>query len=513
MGLGHVVEDVDDAVHHLSGAQQLHQLAGPLDGGQGIQGIQTLLELGGGLGPHPQGQSALADAGAVEAGGLEHHVGGVRHDLGVQSAHDARQAHGPVLVGDDQVVGGELAHVAVQGGQFLALLGPADDDVAALHIAVVKGVHGLAVLQHHIVGDVHDVVDGTDAHAPQPLPHPLGRGGDLHVPHHPGGVPGHQIGGGGLDVQQVRQHAVGAALYLRFVESQGLLVGGGHLPGQTDDAEAVGAVGGDLELHHMVIRADNELDVIAVLDPFLVEDEDAVGDAVGELLLVGVEILQGADGACLGVVGHQVPLVEVGADGVRHSGGAAQVQTGVEGVVRLAGALQDLGAHHRPEHLVTGLDVGGDGGLVLVQGVVVVQDGGGDDSGVGEVPLIQAQLIEAAHHAVGLHAPQLALLDLLAAGEGGVVQGHGHHIAGVDVPGAGDNLDGRALAHIQLADPHVVGIRVALHSEDGAHHDIGDLGSPVLGGLHLGAGEGHGLGKVFIVGVDVHKLVQPLSAQ
>ena len=88
-----------------------------------------------------------------------------------------------------------------------------------------------------------------------------------------------------------------------------------------------------------------------------------------------------------------------------------------------------------------------------------------------------------------------------------------HHIAGVDVPGAGDNLDGRALAHIQLADPHVVGIRVALHGEDGAHHDIGDLGSPVLGGLHLGAGEGHGLGKVFIVGVDVHKLVQPLSAQ
>ena len=46
----------------------------------------------------------------------------------------------------------------------------------------------------------------------------------------------------------------------------------------------------------MVIRADNELDVIAVLDPFLVEDEDAVGDAVGELRLLGVEVIQGADG-------------------------------------------------------------------------------------------------------------------------------------------------------------------------------------------------------------------------
>ena len=164
--------------------------------------------------------------------------------------------------------------------------------------------------------------------------------------------------------------------------------------------------------------------------------------------------------------------MEVGADGVRHSGGAAQVQTGVEGVVRLAGALQDLGAHHRPGTPCHRAGCRRGWRACPCPGVVVVQDGGGDDSGVGEVPLIQPQLIEAAHHAVGLHAPQLALLDLLAAGEGGVVQGHGHHIAGVDVPGAGDNLDGRALAHIQLADPHVVGIRVALHGEDGAHHDI-----------------------------------------
>ena len=94
-GLGHEVEDVDDAVHHLAGAQQLHQLAGAVDGGQGVQGIQALFKLGAGLGAHAQGQGALADAGAVEAGGLEHHVGGVGDDLAVLAAHDARQAHGP----------------------------------------------------------------------------------------------------------------------------------------------------------------------------------------------------------------------------------------------------------------------------------------------------------------------------------------------------------------------------------------------------------------------------------
>ena len=94
-----------------------------------------------------------------------------------------------------------------------------------------------------------------------------------------------------------------------------------------------------------------------------------------------------------------------------------------------------------------------------------------------------------------------------------MVQGHGHHIAHVDVPGAGDDLDGGALAHVQPADPHMVRIRVPLHGEDGAHHHVGDLGPPVLGGLHLGPGEGHGLGEIFVIGIDVHKLVQPLSAQ
>ena len=51
-GLGNMVEDVDHAVHHLAGPQQLHQLTGPVDGGQGVHGVQPLLELGRRLGAH-----------------------------------------------------------------------------------------------------------------------------------------------------------------------------------------------------------------------------------------------------------------------------------------------------------------------------------------------------------------------------------------------------------------------------------------------------------------------------
>ena len=334
---------------------------------------------------------------------------------------------------------------------------------------------------------------------------------DLHVAHHPGGVPGAQVTGGGLHVQQLHQAALAAALHFGLMEGERDVVSGRRLPGQADDAETVRAVGGDLKLHHVVVGADNGLDVIAGLYTLLLEDEDAVGDAVGKLGLLGVEVLQGADGIGLGVIGHQVALMDVGADGVRYGGGAAQIQAGVVAAVGLRSTLQHLGAHHGTEHLVPGLDVGGDGGFLWVQRLVVVQQGGGGDDGVGEVPLVQVQLAERAQHAVGHLAPELALLDLLASGEGGFVQGHRDQISRMNVPGPGDDLDGLSLTHIQLADPHVVGVGVADHRDDLSHHHVGDLLPQIVGELHLRTGQGHGLGKVFVIGVHRDELPEPFA--
>ena len=261
----------------------------------------------------------------------------------------------------------------------------------------------------------------------------------------------------------------------------------------------------------MVVGVDNGLDVVPGL-AVLAEDEDPVRDAVGELRLLGPQVGQGAVAVRLGIVGRQVPHVEVGAGGVRADGGAADVRAGVEGAVLQRRDLQQLGAHHRPEHLAPGLDVRGDGGLLGVQGLVVVQKGGGDNGGVGEVPLVQAQLIEPAQHPVGQLAPQLAPLDLLAPREGGLVEGHRHQVPGVDVPGAGDDLHRRISPYIHLADPHVVGVGMADQGEHPAHHHVGDLFSQVVGQLYLGAGEGHGLGELLVIGVNGDELAEPLSA-
>ena len=91
------------------------------------------------------------------------------------------------------------------------------------------------------------------------------------------------------------------------------------------------------------------------------------------------------------------------------------------------------------------------------------------------------------------------------------MEGHGHQVPLVDVPGPGDDLHRRFLGHIHLADPHVVGVGVALHGQHLAHHHVGDLSAQVVGELHLGAGQGHGLGKLFIIDSDMDELVQPFA--
>ena len=65
---------------------------------------------------------------------------------------------------------------------------------------------------------------------------------------------------------------------------------------------------------------------------------------------------------------------------------------------------------------------------------------------------VGAQLLAGAHHAVGDFAAQLAALDVHAAGQVRVVQGHGHKVARGHVVRAGDDLDGLPLPDVHLAD-------------------------------------------------------------
>ena len=122
---------------------------------------------------------------------------------------------------------------------------------------------------------------------------------------------------------------------------------------------------------------------------------------------------------------------------------------------------------------------------------------------IGHAAVRQAELLERAHHAVGRHAAQLALGDLDPAGQGGLVQRDRADLAdrfGRHVGRAGDDLDGLFLAHIELADFEMVGVRMVDDGQDLAGHDVFDLRAEVVDLLDLGAG--HGKPCVILLGRD-----------
>ena len=149
---------------------------------------------------------------------------------------------------------------------------------------------------------------------------------------------------------------------------------------------------------------------------------------------------------------------------------------------------------------------------VLTDGAaLVVQDPDAVGIGLRAVVLGKTQLLIGAEHAVRLHAAKLALRDVNAAGQVGVMERGGNQIALMDVLRAGDDLKRLVFAHIDHADPHVVGVFVALHGKHLADDDVPDLRVHAGGGLDLLTGDGHGLVIFLIRGLNVNELTEPFS--
>ncbi|OPZ65436.1 MAG: hypothetical protein BWY83_03025 [bacterium ADurb.Bin478] len=63
----------------------------------------------------------------------------------------------------------------VQGDEGLARLRRAHTNLMFFQHAIIECVQRLSALQHHIVGDIHHIVDGPHAAGIQPRGHPVGR--------------------------------------------------------------------------------------------------------------------------------------------------------------------------------------------------------------------------------------------------------------------------------------------------------------------------------------------------
>ena len=174
-------------------------------------------------------------------------------------------------------------------------------------------------------------------------------------------------------------------------------------------------------------------------------------------------------------------------------------------------AVRAVGRDLKLDHVVVRADDGGD--VVAGLHAVLLHDPQAVLDGVGVVMQRQTELLERAHHAVGRLAAQRAGVDLLAVGQQRAVKRDGYQVSDLLVLCAGHDLDRRIAAHIDLTDPHVVGVRVAHHLHDAPRDNVSDAVVQVRKRLHLRAGEGHCLGKVVVgPGRAIYEFIEPFSA-
>ena len=123
----------------------------------------------------------------------------------------------------------------------------------AVHIFRIEAVHGLAIFQHHIVCNIHKVVDGAHAAQAQALAHPAGRGLHAHVFHHGAHIAVAKLRVFNFHAQLFGRVAV-AGLHLGHMVAEGHAKRGSRLAPKAAHRKAVWPVGGYFKLYAHVVQ-------------------------------------------------------------------------------------------------------------------------------------------------------------------------------------------------------------------------------------------------------------------
>ena len=187
-------------------------------------------------------------------------------------------------------------------------------------------MHGLADLQHHIVGDVHHIRDAAQTAQRQLPPHPPGRLARGDIAHIVPQIPGaklrrlHPDAQAGIDI--------GALRIIRGGHVQGLIQRGSHLPGDAQNRLAVRPVGGDGDIKEIIVQPRDLADVRAG-DGIPGQLQQAVDLRAGIQIIVEPQLLAGAEHAVGGLAPHGLCLDgdAAGQRGAVQSGG--RMHTGI----------------------------------------------------------------------------------------------------------------------------------------------------------------------------------------
>ena len=111
----------------------------------------------------------------MEAGTFEEYIRGVLGRSRFEAAEYTCDAHRVFGVADHEVAVRKLVLLSVEGDEGRTVGAGPHDNPAAFDLVGIKRVHGHSCLEEDVVGDIDDIVDGTQADGDEAVLQPFGR--------------------------------------------------------------------------------------------------------------------------------------------------------------------------------------------------------------------------------------------------------------------------------------------------------------------------------------------------
>src|SRR5579884_1656479 len=249
---------IDNARMHSAANQVSHQLSSTICTGDDQFGIEPFLEATGRIGTQSQSNRGTAHIGCIEVCRLQQHRRRLVIDLADSSAHYTGNSRWPFWIGNEQHISRQLALYIVERCKLLALLSTTHDDVMLAYQIIVERVQRLTKLQHDIVGNVNDIVDGAHTCRQESPPHPTWGWTNLDVTDDTRSVTRTQVRVFDCDLGHLcRRCAMYMQNWLRsthFLPRQRR-----YLPRNTNHRRQVPAMRLDRELHHHLAQHIDQL--------------------------------------------------------------------------------------------------------------------------------------------------------------------------------------------------------------------------------------------------------------
>ena len=159
---------------HLGSCQLFGHEGSSLEGIDLSIGVHTALKTETGIGAQSMTASTLAYPCGIEISTLKYHIASGLIRTTTLSAKHSGYAHGLLGIADGQVAVREFMLHSVEGDKRGTLGHGLDHYLMSLDHICIKAVKRCAKGHHDVIGDIHDIVDGTYAYDTQTVLQPLG---------------------------------------------------------------------------------------------------------------------------------------------------------------------------------------------------------------------------------------------------------------------------------------------------------------------------------------------------